>query len=121
RAEAQHDAQLVGLDAIEARQQPDRDHRGDAGREPPRRSPAARQQAAEPVLALAQEIVELRRLRPAAPAPRALIAGTAPRSATAAVIVPGQSRSFRALYEKGRFPYLEGRSIQPPSRLSRYR
>ena len=63
-AEPQHDAELVGLDAEEAGKAPEHDRRQRDQRDAAA-AEIAGQQAAQPVLAPAQEFLEIGRLRPA--------------------------------------------------------
>ena len=91
-AEAQHDAEFVGLDAEEAGKAPQRD-RGQRDQRDAAAAEIARQQAAQPVLAAAQEFFEIGRLRApavAAPSPRVPAApnptGRRPDCSTASII-----------------------------------
>ena len=65
-AEAQHDADLVGLHAVEAADQPDDDDCGDDDGDTGAGAEIARQQPAKPVLPAAQQLLEIGRLRAAA-------------------------------------------------------
>ncbi len=104
-AEAQHDAEFVRLDAEETGEAPQRDRRQRQQREALAAEIAARQHAAQFVLAAAQDFLEIRRCRAA----RRLRSGTpgafaarAPRTAAPAALIAPWHLNF--LPTPGRMP-----------------
>ncbi len=109
-AEAQHDAELVRIDPEEAGKSPDHD-RDEGDQRDPLAAEIARQGRAQPVLAAAQELLEIGRLRalgPGSPRPAVLIVplhpsfhfircalAPPPRHAGAACAKSSGSRRFR--------------------------